>query len=201
MHSDLTRLISGDIRLDVLAETEEMEANESANSILDFENTLYPEDPLEPDPLLCKARFHFRNGSLSGAELDDVNFATTDDPATPVRSGEFAIQAELRVAVPEPGYAVLRFLNSNTADFVFLGEQDYEVTIDNAPPPHESHAEGEHEGEDENRPNHFQYYYKLMRRLPAHEFVPMEEEEVPEDDPFCMIGKFGKVNFPSAFSG
>jgi hypothetical protein len=200
LHGDLTRLISGDIRLDVLAESAGLEVDESANSILDFENTLYPEEALKPDPLLCKARFHFRNGMLFGAELDDVNFADTDDPTTPVRSGEFAIEAELRVTVPEPGYAVLRFLNSDTADFIFLGERYYEVIIDNAPPPHEAPAEDEHEGEDENPPNHFQYYYKLMRHLPAQQFEPMEEGGNPHEDPFCMIGEFGNADFPPAFS-
>ncbi|HKQ75186.1 MAG TPA: hypothetical protein VJ810_15925 [Blastocatellia bacterium] len=201
LHGDLTRLISGDIRLEVLAEMANLTVDESANSILDFENTLYPEEALESDPLLCKARFHFRNGTLSGVELDDVNFATTEDPVTSVSDGVFAIEAELRVAVPEPGYAVLRFLNSDTADFVFLGENDYEVTIDNAPPLHEAHTEAEHEGETESHPNHFKYYHKLMRHPPAQQLAPIEDAGNPaSDDPFCMIGGFGKSNFPSAFS-
>jgi hypothetical protein len=200
LQGDLTRLISGDIRLDVVAETGGLEADESADTILDFENTLHPEDDLKPDPLLCKARFHFRNGAFSGAELDDVNFAATSNPTTSVQSGDFALEATLRVAVPEPGYAVLRFLQSDTADFVFLGENDYEVTINNAPAPHEQAAEAAHEGEAEEHPNHFQYYYKLMRHPPAQQFEPMEEEGIPVEDIFCMIGRFSKANFSSAFT-
>lgn len=201
LHSDLTRLISGDIRLDVIAGTEGIEVDESANSILDFEDTLHSGDSLEPNPLLCKARFHFRNGTLLGAELDDVNFVASDDPETPVLSNlVVAIEGGLHVPVPETGYAVLRFLNSDTADFVFAGENDYEVTIDNAPAPHETLTDAEHEDEaDESHPNHFQYYYKLLTHPPAQQLEPMEEEETPGGgDPFCMISKFSKANFSSA---
>lgn len=200
LHGDLTRLISGDIRLDVIGGTAGIEMDESADSILDIEETLHPDDSLEPNPLLCKARFHFNNGTLLGTELDDVTFAASDDPETPVLSDLIvAVEGGLQVSVPETGYAILRFLNSDTADFVFAGEGDYDVTIDNAPAPQEPHEDTEHEGEHESHPNHFKYYYKLMTHSPAQQLEPMEEEESPEGDPFCMIGKFGKANYPSVF--
>lgn len=200
LHKDLTRLVSGDIRLDVSSGTPGIEVDGSANDILDFENTLHPEQSLEPNPLLCKARFHFRNGTLSGAELDDVNFATTDDPETPVRSGIFALHAELNVVLRETDYAVLRFLNSDTEDFIFLGTNGYVVTIDNAPAPHKMDVDAGHEDEEVSHPNHFQYYYKLMTHPPQPQFEPIPEDPNPVDNPFCMIGGFGKANYRSAFS-
>ena len=205
LDQDLTRLISGDIRLEVSSGTPGVEVDGSAGSILDFENTLHPGRALEPNPLLCKARFHFQNGTLSGTELDDVNFAATYDPETPVHSGVFALHAELSVALPETGYAVLRFLNSDTEDFIFIGTNDYAVTIDNAPLPHQrdedaDHEHDGHEDEEESHPNHFQYYYKLTTHPPEPQFEPMPEDQAPSGDPFCMIGGFGNVNYPSAFS-
>lgn len=191
--------IFGDIRLDVPEEADNITADASAADILDIEDVLYHGTALDPDPLLCKARFHFRNGVLSGTELEDVNFADTDDITTPVLNGEYAVEAELRVAIPEAGYAVLRFLNSDAADFVFLGEREYMVTIDNAPPPSGREVNGGHEGEDELHENHFRYYYKIMRRVPVQQFEPMDEPETPSGDPFCMIGGFGGADFPSAY--
>lgn len=201
LHGDLTRLISGDIRLDVIGGVAGVELDESADSILDIEDTLHPNASLAPNPLLCKARFHFRNGTLSGAELDDVNFAASDDPETPVLEDlVVAIEGGLQVLVPETGYAVLRFLNSDAANFVFAGESDYEVTIENSPLPQESHLGIEQKKEHESHPNHFQYYYKLLTQPPAQQLEPMEEDETPElGGPFCMISKFSKANYPSVF--
>jgi len=200
-HYDMTRLISGDILMDVLSRTPGIEADGSAKSILDFEEFLHQGQPLKPNPMLCKARFHFGHGTLSGAELDDVNFAASDKPTVLVKQGVFALHAKLKIELPETDYAVLRFLNSDTEDFVFIGANDYEVIIDNAPAPHKKDSDTSHEHKAETPPNHFRFYYKLLSQPPAQQFEPMPEDPNPEmGDPFCMIGGFGKADFPLAFS-
>jgi len=161
------------------------------NKTLDIENTLYKDHPLMVRPEFCKARFHFQHGALYSI-LPVAPNPIIFKPGGSGADGPYAFEAGLEIEAPDNHYAVMRFLNTDTRDFVFQGGQDqcYSVTIENSPI---SRQHGEGEAGD---PDHFQYYYKLVDPdQPPHPIYLPSPTTPPVGDPFCMIGGFGGTNY------
>jgi hypothetical protein len=157
----------------------------SFDSILDFQKRLHVNEELTVMPGLCKARFHFQHGLLYAISLPP--FAPVEfEPANPGADDEYPVETGLEIELTEDKYAVLRFINSDTQDFVFPGAEDqhYFVTIENSPPEHQ------HNGPP---PNHFKYYYKLV--APPHETYLPVDPSPGAGDPFCWNGGFGDTNY------
>lgn len=166
------------------------------DSILDFQRRLHRNDELEESgededltvmPQLCKARFHFTHGLLYAISLPNNIAPVEFEPENPGADGRYADETGLEIDLPEDGYAVLRFINSDTQDFVFQGaaDQHYFVTIDNAPLKHHH----------EIAPDHFKYFYKLV--APPHKiYLPIDSS--PEaGDPTCRNNGFGDAGYSS----
>jgi hypothetical protein len=103
--------------------------------LVDIEKDLHPEEKLQVDPRLCRARLYFRNGELySTHQFTNVLFADAktgqmcDHGPT-----DITVKAGLDVEIPEDGYATLRFFNG-IGDFTFQSGSDYEVEITNLAP-------------------------------------------------------------------
>lgn len=163
--------------------------------ILDFQRRLHRNEELEESgkdedltimPQLCKARFHFQHGLLYAITLP-TNIAPVEfEPENPGADGRYADETGLEIVLPEDGYAVLRFINNDTQDFVFQGaaDQHYFVTIDNAPSKHQH----------EIAPDHFKYFYKLV--APPHKtYLPIDSSP-NTGDPFCRNNGFGDADYP-----
>jgi hypothetical protein len=100
--------------------------------LIDVENALHPQEKLNVDPRLCRARLYFKNGELfSTRTFTNARFVDT-------KTGMFcenapkdlAADAGLNVEIPKDGYARLHFLNE-TEDFIFQSGSDYEVEVIN----------------------------------------------------------------------
>ncbi len=155
---------------------------------LDIEKELYSGKPLTVLPGLCKARFHFRHGTLYSIFPVPPIPTVFQPPGSGAPDGNYPVETGLEIEAPENGYAVLRFLNADTPDFVFQGgaDQSYHVTIENSPPKHENHDAAASD------PNHFRFYYKLVKADPPLDpmYLPTTASS-PNADPFCMNGGFG----------
>jgi hypothetical protein len=180
--------INGDICLEVFPEGKSLsryvpqspsDYRRSFDMVVDLEKDLHPNEKLQVDPMLCRARLYFRNGELySTNPFTNVRFAE-------VKTGkvcghaptEIASNAGLAVEIPEGGYAVLRFFNG-TEGFVFRSGSDYQVEITNL-------AEGV-TGE------HAKYFYNIVHPKPEQMwyFASGERPGLPvpaAGDSACMI--------------
>lgn len=162
---------------------------DSFDKSLDIEKQLYGKYPLKVNPDLCKARFFFRHGRLHSI------FA---QPPTPVifeprgsnADGIYPIETGLEVEFPNDGYALLRFLNIDTPDFVFQGEdRSYYITIENSPLDHQN-------GHAADDTNHFQFYYNLVENGQLYpKYLPIDRKPAADGGPFCMNGDFGLADY------
>jgi hypothetical protein len=100
--------------------------------VVDIEKDLHPNEELQVDPMLCRARFYFMNGELYSTNLfTDVRFADVNSGQECDHAPrEIAVKACLNVEIPEDGYAALRFFNGSE-DFIFQSGSDYEVAVTN----------------------------------------------------------------------
>jgi hypothetical protein len=154
--------INGDICLEVFPECNPLtryvphspsDPRGPLDMLVDIENDLHPNEKLQVDPMLCRARLYFKNGEIYSINpFTNVRFAD-------VKTGnvcehapkELAINVGLDVKIPEDGYAALRFFNG-TEDFVFQSGSDYEVGIANQ-------AEAI-------TGDHFKYFYNIVTSQP-----------------------------------
>jgi hypothetical protein len=156
--------VNGDICLEVFPEGRPLsrylphspsDPRRSFEMGIDLENDLHPNEELQVDPMLCRARLYFRNGELystnpyTNARFKDVNTGEVCEHAPT----ELSVNAGLDVEIPEDGYAVLRFFNG-TEDFVFRSGSDYEVAVTNLA----EAITGEHA----------RYFYNIVRSKPEH---------------------------------
>jgi hypothetical protein len=186
--------INGDICLDVFPEGKPLsryvprssnDHRRSFDMVVDLEHDLHPNEELQVDPLLCRARFYFRNGELySTNPFTNVLFAEVKTGKVCVDAPtEIATNAGLDVEIPDGGYAVLRFFN-NTEDYVFQAGSDYVVEITNLAEAITGH--------------HFKYSYKIARQQPEHMWYFASGERlglpVPRigGDGGCAIYKLGE---------
>jgi hypothetical protein len=154
--------INGEICLEVFPEGKPLsrympqspgDPRRSFGMMVDIENDLHPNERLQVDPMLCRARLYFKNGELystnpfTNVRFKDVKTGKVCEHAPT----EMTVKAGLDVEIPEDGYAVLRFFNG-TEDFIFRSGDDYEVDITNI-------AEAITGG-------HFKYFYNIVRPQP-----------------------------------
>jgi hypothetical protein len=100
--------------------------------LVDIERDLHPNEKLQVNPRLCRARLYFKNGELySTKQLINARYA---DVKTGQVCGhapkDVTVNGGLDVEIPENGYARLRFFNG-TEDFTFRSGSDYEVEVTN----------------------------------------------------------------------
>jgi hypothetical protein len=154
--------INGDICLEVFPEGKPLsryvpqspgDPRRSFDMLVDIEKALHPNEKLQVDPMLCRARLYFRNGDIySTNPYTNVRFADVETGKVCAHGPtEMATDAGLEVEIPEDGYAVLRFFNG-TEDFVFQSGNNYEVAIANL-------AEAI-------TGDHFKYFYNIVRSQP-----------------------------------
>lgn len=164
------------------------------DKILDFQRRLHRNEELVDSgndenltvmPQLCKARLHFKQGLLYAIRLPNNTEAVEFVPENPGANGLYADETGLEIVLPEDGYAVLRFTNSDTQDFVFQGaeNQHYFVTIDNAPPKHQ----------DGKPRDHFKYFYKLV--APPHNTYLPGDPPPNAGNPYCRNNGFGDSDY------
>jgi hypothetical protein len=121
--------------------------------LVDIEKDLHPNEKLQVDPMLCRARLYFRNGELytinqlTNARFVDVKTGQVCKHAPT----DLTIKVGLDVEIPDDGYAALRFFNG-TDDFIFRSGSDYEVEVTNL-------AEAI-------TGDHFKYFYNIVRSQP-----------------------------------
>jgi hypothetical protein len=151
---------------------------------VDLEKDLHPNEDLQVDPSLCRARIYFKNGELYSidqvvnARFLDVKTGQPCDHAPT----EIAVRAGLDVEIPENGYARLRFFNG-TEDFIFQTGSDYEVRVTNL-------AEAI-------TGNHFRYFYNIARSQPERMWYLAGAEKLGlptaglAGDIFCNLTQFG----------
>jgi len=133
--------INGDILLEVFPESKPLsrytpqspsDPRRPFSMLVDIERDLHPNEKLQVNPKLCRARLYFRNG-----ELYSIN-AYTNVRFADVKTGQVCGHAPTKVTnnggldveIPEDGYARLRFFNE-TEDFIFRSGSDYEVEVTN----------------------------------------------------------------------
>jgi hypothetical protein len=187
--------INGDICLEVFPEAKPLSryAPESPvdprrpfNMLVDIENDLHPDEKLQVDPMLCRARLYFRNGELySTHQFTDVCYA---DVKTGQVCGhaptEITIKAGLDVEIPMGGYATLRFLDG-TEDFTFRSGSDYEVEVINLA----EAITGEHA----------KYFYNIVHPQPERMwyFAAGERLGLPTlgtgQQPWCQVDTFSST--------
>jgi hypothetical protein len=187
--------INGDICLEVFPEGKPLsrympqspsDPRRSFDMMVDIENDLHPNERLQVDPMLCRARLYFKNGELySTNPFTNVRFADVKTGKVCEHAPtEMAVNVGLDVEIPEGGYAVLRFFNG-TEDFIFRSGNAYEVKITNL-------AEAITGG-------HFKYFYKIVRPQPEQMWYLASGERlglpVPEygGDVDCPGGQSGNV--------
>ncbi|HKX28104.1 MAG TPA: hypothetical protein VJ302_10450 [Blastocatellia bacterium] len=182
--SDLTRRETARrIKANLLPEGEGGISIDSFDKVVDIQAQLYRGKSLKVNPWLCKTRFYFHHGTLFSV------FRVSQGPVvfTPPNPNDvnkpYPIETGLELVLPENGYAVLRFLNSDVKDFVFEGGQgtNYSVVIENSPSNHQP-------GDD---PNHFKFYYNLVEpsSLPKERYLP-SLGLTQLGDPFCMNARY-----------
>jgi hypothetical protein len=155
-------VINGDICLEVLPEGKPLtryvpqspgDPRRPIDMMVDLENDLHPNEPLQIDPMKCRARLYFKNGEFYStnpfinARFNDVKTGQVCEHAPT----ELAVKAGLDVEIPEDGYAVLRFFNG-TEDFIFQSGDDYQVEIINLA----KAITGDH----------FKYFYNIVHPQP-----------------------------------
>jgi hypothetical protein len=156
--------VNGDICLEVFPEGRPLSRYQPQSSgdprrsfemVVDLEKDLHPNEKLDIDPLLCRARLYFRNGELystypyTNARFEDINTGDVCEHAP----RELAVKASIEVEIPEDGSAALRFFNG-TEDFTFQSGSDYEVSVSNVA----EAVTGEHG----------RYFYNIVRSQPEH---------------------------------
>jgi hypothetical protein len=136
--------INGEILLEVLPEGKPLSRYKPKSRsdwrrpfsmLVDIDKDLHPNEKLNLNPMLCRARLYFKNGDLySTNPFTNVRFA---DVKTGQSCGhapaEMTVNVGLDVEIPEDGYARLRFFNG-TEEFIFRSGSDYEVEIANRAP-------------------------------------------------------------------
>ncbi|MBO0800488.1 MAG: hypothetical protein J2P31_16845, partial [Blastocatellia bacterium] len=156
--------VNGDICLEVYPEGEALrryqpqwsgDPRRPIGMLLDIEKDLHPSEQMQFDPMLCRARFYFRNGELySTNPYTNLRFEDFETGEVCEHGPkEMAVKAGLDVEIPEEGYAVLRFFNGSE-DFVFRSGSDYEVSVANVA----EAITGEHS----------RFIYKIARSQPEH---------------------------------
>jgi hypothetical protein len=184
--------INGDICLEVLPEGKPLsryapespiDPRRSFSNLVDIESDLHPNEKLQVDPMLCRARLYFRNGELySTHRFTNARFAD-------VKTGhlcehgpaDLTIKVGLDIEIPEGGYAALRFFNGNE-DFIFWSGCDYEVDVSNL-------AEAI-------TGDHFKYFYNIVRPQPEQLWYLSDGESLGLPVPgaggktTCSVGNF-----------
>ena len=164
------------------------------NLVMSIDKTLYKGETLNVKANLCHARLHFNNGELySLSRHDNVEFKDAKTGKLhPNGPFEMATEVGLEVTIDDSSYAVLHF-SSETEDFVFKGEQDYEVEVVNR-------AEAV-------TGDHFKYFYNIVRPKPKHLWVPdsrassEREGRMTAGQPACTAGDFSGNPPPPQPSG
>jgi hypothetical protein len=154
--------------------------------LVDIEKDLHPQEKLQVDPRLCRARLYFRNGELySTNPFTNVRFAEVNTGQVCEHApGEMTTKVGLDVEIPEGGHAVLHFFNQ-TDDFIFRGGRDYEVEVTN--------LAGAVTGD------HFKYFYNIVRPQPEQmwRFAAGESLGLPVPGTagqlMCTLGDFGSA--------
>jgi hypothetical protein len=154
--------VNGDICLEVFPESKPLsrytpespgDPRRPFGMLVDIESDLHPNEKLQVNPKLCRARLYFRNGELySTNQFTNVRYAD-------VKTGQVCdhaptdvtIKAGLDVEIPEGGYALLRFFNG-AEDFTFRSGSDYEVEVTNLA----QAITGDH----------FKYFYNIVHPQP-----------------------------------
>jgi hypothetical protein len=154
--------INGDICLEVFPEGNPLsrykpesrsDPRRPFSMLVDIEKDLHPNEKLEVNPRLCRARLYFKNGELysanpyTNARYADVRTGQVCDHAPT----KVTINGGLDVEIPENGYARLRFFNG-IGDFTFRSGSDYEVEVANRA----EAITGEH----------FKYFYNIVHPKP-----------------------------------
>jgi hypothetical protein len=154
--------VNGDICLEVFPENKPLsrynpqspsDPRRPFSMLVNIESDLHPNEKLQADPMLCRARLYFRNGELyttnqfTNARFVDVKTGRVCEHAP----ADLTTKVGLDVEIPDDGYAVLRFFNG-TEDFVFRSGGDYEVEITNL-------AEAV-------TGDHFKYFYNIVSPQP-----------------------------------
>jgi hypothetical protein len=178
--------INGDICLEVLPEGKPLtryvpqspvDPHRPFSMLVDIENDLHPNEKLQVDPMLCRARLYFRNGELysinqlTGARFADVRTGQVCEHAP----SDMTVKVGLAVDIPDDGYAALRFFNG-TEDFIFRSGSDYEVEVINL-------AEAI-------TGDHFKYFYNIVRSRPEQMWYLADAESLGLPVP----GSGGKTN-------
>jgi len=154
--------VSGEICLEVFPEAKPLsrylplspgDSRRSFALSVDIGKDLHPNENVQLDPGLCRARLYFKNGELySTNQYTNVRFADVmTGELCEHAPKEMTVKAGLDVEIPEDGYAILRFFNG-TEDFIFRNGSDYEVVVTNQ-------AEAI-------TGDHFKYFYKIMQSQP-----------------------------------
>ena len=136
--------INGDILLEVLPEGKPLSRytpespsdwRRPLSMLVDIEKDLHPNEKLQVNPRLCRARLYFKNGELySTNAYANVRYADVKTGQVCSHAPtEMAVNGGLDVEIPEDGYAKLRFFNG-TEDFIFRSGSDYEVEVTNLAP-------------------------------------------------------------------
>lgn len=187
--------INGDICLEVFPEGKPLnrytpeslsDPRRPFNMIVDIEKDLHPNEKLQADPRLCRARFYFRNGELYSTN-PFVNARYSDMKTGQVcghAPEKVTVNGGLDVEIPMNGYATLRFFNG-TEDFTFQSGSDYEVEVTNR-------AEAI-------TGNHFKYFYNIVHPKPEQMWYLASGERLglpvagTQGNTGCIISTFGSV--------
>jgi len=154
--------INGDICLEVSPEGKPLsrympgsldDPRRPFSMLVDIERDLHPNEKLQVDPRLCRARLYFKNGELySTNPYTKVRYANLKTGQVCEHAPtETTIKVGLDVEIPQDGYAKLRFFNG-TEDFTFESGSDYDVEVTNLA----QAITGDH----------FKYFYNIVRPQP-----------------------------------
>jgi hypothetical protein len=187
--------INGDICLEVFPEGKPLSRympespgdwRRPFSMIVDIEKDLHPNEKLQVNPRLCRARLYFRNGELySTKPITNVRFADVKTgQACSHAPMEAAVNGGLDIEIPEDGYARLQFFNG-TEDFIFRSGSDYEVEVTNLAPA----ITGEHS----------KFFYNIVEPKPERMwyFTAGERRGLPAlgagGSQFCSVDTFGSA--------
>jgi hypothetical protein len=188
--------INGDILLEVFPEGKPLsrytpqsfgDPHRPLNMLVDIEKDLHPQENLNVDPKLCRARLYFKNGEVYTTDpYTNTRFADIKTgKICEIAARDYTANAGIDVEIPEDGYARLHFLNE-TEDFIFQSGSDYEVEVIN-------HAEA-------NTGEHFRFFYNVINPKPEHMWYIASTERlglpVPGAGNFgCWQQTFGKTEW------
>jgi hypothetical protein len=162
--------------------TSPTDPRQSFDLLVVIDQQLYPKGTITHDILGCRAMLQFKSGTLYTMGPIPVRFVDekTGDPNNnaPTQS---ALKVGIDAEIPASGYAVLHFTNS-TEDFVFKGDQDFDVEVINAA--------------DNKQLNHFKYLYNIVQPTPDPKWIPTApppgSEPRPRNiDQNCLGGGYG----------